>query len=149
MSEQDFAPDETGFLDDQLGFDRGADLPSPPRPINWNLLSSADLEAELLELNAWVDWLRHTYGLPASVIPPMWHRLPGAVGAVALHLHWLGAYDPEQNASALLGVAPGLRLMPRPAPGMGSHQRHPARPRPAHPPDQLARRETQPTPSKK
>ena len=104
MSEQDFTPDETGFLDDQLGYDPGADLPSPPRPINWNLLSSADLEAELLELNAWVDWLRRTYGLPASVIPPMWHRHPELLWELsALHLHWLGAYDPEQNASAPLG----------------------------------------------
>jgi hypothetical protein len=51
-----------------------------------------------------VDWLRRTYGLPASVIPPFWHRHPELVWELsALHLHWLCAYDPEQNGSAPLG----------------------------------------------
>ena len=94
-------PDE---FDDRPAFDLGNDLPGPPRPINWNLLSTGDLEAELLELNRWVDWLRHAYGLPASVIPPMWHRHSELLWELsALHLHWLCAYDPEQNASAPLG----------------------------------------------
>nr|WP_300146832.1 hypothetical protein [Propionicimonas sp.] len=79
-------------------------LPEPPHPINWNLLTADEAEAEWLELNAWVDWLRHTYGLPASVIPPLWHRHPELVLELsALHLHWLCAYDPEQNGSAPLG----------------------------------------------
>ncbi|MCK7636750.1 hypothetical protein M0E82_01845 [Corynebacterium sp. P7202] len=73
-------------------------------PINWNLLSAQDLEAELLELNRWVDWLRHTYHLPASVAPQYWHRHPELVWKLsALHLHWLCAYDPKQNGSAPLG----------------------------------------------
>ena len=94
-------PDE---FDDRPAFDLGNDLPGPPRPINWNLLSTGDLEAELLELNRWVDWLRHAYGLPASVIPPMWHRHSELLWELsALHLHWLCAYDPEQNGSAPLG----------------------------------------------
>ena len=46
----------------------------PPHPINWNLLTAHDLEQELLVLNRWVNWLRTEYGLPASEIPPMWHR---------------------------------------------------------------------------
>lgn len=80
------------------------DIPEPPHPINWNLLTANDLEAELLELNRWVDWLRHTYGLPASVIPPCWHRHPELLWELsALHLHWLCAYDPDQNGSAPLG----------------------------------------------
>ena len=29
-----------------------------------------------LELNAWINWLRHTYGLNVGVIPPLWHRHP-------------------------------------------------------------------------
>ncbi|TLP93586.1 hypothetical protein FEF26_13165 [Nesterenkonia salmonea] len=86
------------------GFDPGGDLPEPPKPINWNLLSAEDLEAEWLELNKWVHWLRRTYGLPASVIPPFWHHHPELLWELsALHLHWLGAYDPEQNASAPIG----------------------------------------------
>ena len=76
----------------------------PPHPVNWNLLTAEEAEAEWLELNQWVNWLRHTYGLPASVIPPLWHRHPELLWELsALHLHWLCAYDPEQNGSAPLG----------------------------------------------
>lgn len=79
-------------------------LDAPPRPINWNLLTADAAQSEWLELNGWVNWLRRTYGLPASVIPPMWHRHPELVWELsALHLHWLCAYDPEQNGSAPLG----------------------------------------------
>ena len=55
------APDPDG--EETPAFD-DADIPAVPRPINWNLLSSDDLEAELLALNEWVTWLRRTYGLP-------------------------------------------------------------------------------------
>ena len=76
----------------------------PPHPINWNLLNADDAEVEWLELNRWVDWLRHAYGLPASVIPPAWHTHPELLWELsALHLHWLCAYDPEQEGSAPLG----------------------------------------------
>lgn len=76
----------------------------PPHPINWNLLTANDAEVEWLELNRWVDWLRRTYGLPAAVIPPYWHRHTELVWELsALHLHWLCAYDPNQNGSAPLG----------------------------------------------
>ena len=92
--------------EDQMD-DDGYDEPliaEPPHPINWNLLSADDAEAEWLELNRWVDWLRHTYGLPASVIPPAWHMHPELLWELsALHLHWLCAYDPDQNGSAPLG----------------------------------------------
>ncbi|MFV0309209.1 MAG: hypothetical protein ACK5OX_15860, partial [Desertimonas sp.] len=48
--------------------------------------------------------LRRTYGLPAAIIPPFWHRHSELVWELsALHLHWLGAYDPEQHASAPIG----------------------------------------------
>ena len=95
------APD---YLDDEPDFDTNADMPGPPRPINWNLLTASELEAELLELNPGVDWLRRTYGLPAGVVPPLWHRHPELLWELsALHLHWLCAYDPEQNGSAPLG----------------------------------------------
>ena len=90
-------PDETDDYDDRL-------LPEPPHPINWNLLTADEAEAEWLELNAWVNWLRRTYGLGPNVIPPFWHRHLELVWELsALHLHWLSAYDPEQNGSAPLG----------------------------------------------
>ncbi|MEZ4588679.1 MAG: hypothetical protein R2909_20065 [Gemmatimonadales bacterium] len=103
MSEHTPELDEPDAPDDD--FDpAGSELPAPPRPINWNLLTADDAEAEWLDLNQWVNWLRRTYGLPASVIPPMWHRHPELVWELsALHLHWLCAYDPEQNGSAPLG----------------------------------------------
>ncbi|WP_396278504.1 hypothetical protein [Glutamicibacter creatinolyticus] len=76
----------------------------PPHPINWNLLTAHDLEQELLELNRWVNWLRVEYGLPASEIPPFWHRHPELLWELsALHLHWLCAYDPDQDGSAPFG----------------------------------------------
>jgi hypothetical protein len=76
----------------------------PPHPINWNLLTPEEAEAEWIELNRWVNWLRRTYGLPASVVPPFWHRHPELVWELsALYVHWLCAYDPEQHGSAPLG----------------------------------------------
>lgn len=97
-------PDEPNDLDEDPTVDDGADVAEPPHPVNWNLLSADDLEQEWLALNRWVDWLRHTYGLPASVVPPYWHRHPELVWELsALHLHWLCAYDPDQNGSAPLG----------------------------------------------
>ena len=66
MSDYSIGPDEIDV--DALGND-SLDAPSePPHPVNWNLLSADDLETEWLELNRWVDWLRKTYGLPASVM---------------------------------------------------------------------------------
>jgi hypothetical protein len=76
----------------------------PPHPINWNLLSAEEAEAEWIELNRWVNWLRRTYGLSASIVPPFWHRHPELVWELsALHLHWLCAYDPDQHGSAPFG----------------------------------------------
>lgn len=99
QSEAEFDPEiEEDDLYDQIM--AGTALPEPPRPINWNLLSSGDAEAEWLALNQWVDWLRRTYGLPASVVPPFWHRHPELVWELsALHLHWIASYDREQSAS--------------------------------------------------
>lgn len=98
-------------MNDRTGFD-DAPEPSyepepqggPPHPINWNLLTAHDLEQELLELNRWVNWLRVEYGLPDSEIPPYWHRHPELLWELsALHLHWLCAYDPEQDGAAPFG----------------------------------------------
>lgn len=79
------------------------DPEEPLRPLNWNLLSSEEAESEWLDLNAWVDWLRATYGLPPTVIPPYWHRHDELVWELsALHLHWLNSYDPDGSPSAPL-----------------------------------------------
>lgn len=70
------------------------------RPLNWNLLTGDEAEAEWLDLNAWVNWLRATYGLPPTVIPPHWHRHDELVWELsALHLHWLNSYDSDGSPS--------------------------------------------------
>ena len=75
----------------------------PPHPINWNLLTANEAEAEWLDLNAWVHWLRATYGLPPTVVPPYWHRHDELVWELsALHTHWLYSYDQEGITSAPL-----------------------------------------------
>ena len=82
----------------------GSLMAEPPHPINWNLLTAEEAEVEWIELNRWVNWLRRTYGLPASVVPPFWHRHPELVWELsALHLHWLCAYDSDQHGSAPFG----------------------------------------------
>lgn len=108
MSDQrvDWAPNgqETPFDDDSLDELDGPLIAEPPHPINWNLLTAEEAEVEWVELNRWVNWLRRTYGLPASVLPPLWHRHPELVWELsALHLHWLCAYDPDQHGSAPFG----------------------------------------------
>lgn len=78
-------------------------LTAVPRPINWRTLPPGDVAHELLELNAWVDWLRHTYGLPAQVIPPMWHRHPELLWELsALRQHWLFCFDPQAKGNQAL-----------------------------------------------
>ncbi len=120
LLDQDFdsIPDRGSEAPDEIGPDYSAaayggadyggagELPEfdePLRPINWNLLTSEEAHAEWLDLNAWVDWLRRTYGLPPTVIPPLWHRHDELVWELsALHLHWLNSYDPESSASSPL-----------------------------------------------
>jgi hypothetical protein len=78
----------------------GTEDGEPVRPLNWNLLSGDEAEAEWLDLNAWVNWLRATYGLPPTVIPPYWHRHDELVWELsALHLHWLNTYDSDGSPS--------------------------------------------------
>jgi hypothetical protein len=97
-------PDDDLFGSNSLGQLDGRPIAELPHPINWNLLSAEEAEIEWIELNRWVHWLRRTYGLPASVVPPFWHRHPELVWELsALHLHWLCAYDRDQHGSAPFG----------------------------------------------
>ncbi len=103
----DWADDPDSGLEpepDEITADTGVGETDVPHPVNWRTLTAEDAEYEWLALNEWVDWLRHEFGLPASIIPPYWHRHPELVWELsALHLHWLGAYDPAQHASAPVG----------------------------------------------
>lgn len=58
-------PDDTDLDDDLYPSFEDSGLLEPPHPINWNLLTANEAETEWLELNAWINWLRRTYGLPA------------------------------------------------------------------------------------
>jgi hypothetical protein len=88
----------------RTSLDDTADAVHEVRPINWNALSADEAEAEWLDLNAWVNWLRRTYGLPPTIVPPFWHRHDELVWELsALHTHWLNCYDPDASPSAPLG----------------------------------------------
>lgn len=77
------------------------DLEDDLCPINWLTLTAQEAEAAYLDLNKWVDWLRHAYGLPPTVIPPLWHRHDELIWELsALHTHWLYSYDPAASPSA-------------------------------------------------
>ncbi len=44
--------------------------------------------------------LRRSFGLPPTVVPPLWHRHDELVRELsALHTHWLNAYDSEGTPS--------------------------------------------------
>jgi hypothetical protein len=79
-------------------------LPDVPHPIDWMMLDAEEAEAEWLDLNAWVEWLRHRFVLSAAIVPPYWHRHWALVEHIsALHTHFLGAFDPDQHGSAPFG----------------------------------------------
>lgn len=74
---------------------------APAAPIEWELLTAREADAAWTDLNAWVHWLRHRFALPATVVPPYWHRHPELVEELsALHTHHLACYDPEASPSA-------------------------------------------------
>ena len=92
--------DETGYGFGVADVNDGQVL----RPINWNLLSAEEALLEWADLDAWVQWLRRTFGLPPSVVPPLWHRHDELVWELsALHTHWLNAYDPDGTPSGPIG----------------------------------------------
>ncbi len=78
-------------------------LGAQTRPVNWLTLTSEEAAQEWEDLDSWVDWLRHEYGLPAAVIPPCWHLHPELVWELsALQRAWLVAYDPQRDAGGPL-----------------------------------------------
>ena len=95
--------DEDGGPEQQFGLADFGDS-EPLRPINWNLLSADEALAEWMDLDGWIDWLRKSFALPPTVIPPLWHRHDELVWELsALHTHWLNAYDTEGSPSGPIG----------------------------------------------
>lgn len=94
---------ECGDPEEQFGT-ADFDDDRPLRPINWNLLTADEALAEWMDLDYWVDWLRKSFGLPPTVVPPFWHRHDELVWELsALHTHWLNAYDAEGTPSGPIG----------------------------------------------
>jgi hypothetical protein len=72
-----------------------------PSAINWNLLDADEARAEWRDLDAWVRWLKTTFGLPPSIVPPNWHRHDELIWELsALHTHFLACYDETASPSA-------------------------------------------------
>lgn len=72
-----------------------------PSAINWNLLDADEARAEWRDLDAWVRWLKTTFGLPPSIVPPKWHRHDELIWELsALHTHFLACYDETASPSA-------------------------------------------------
>ena len=122
LLEPDIDSSDAEFGSTALSFEAaGNEREAPARPINWNLLTADEAEAEWLDLNAWANWLRTTYGLSPAVLPPFWHRHDELVWELsALHIHWLNAYDADGSPSR------GIGTLLKCATGFGSGWRRPA-----------------------
>lgn len=70
------------------------DAPDRPGPVDWNTLTREEAALAWADLNDWVYWLRDTYGLPPTIVPPLWHW-----ELSALHTHWLECYAPDGSPS--------------------------------------------------
>ncbi|RPF28616.1 hypothetical protein [Georgenia muralis] len=69
-------------------------------PVDWRTLTAVEAEMHWRSLDTFVHWLRTTYGLPPTVIPPLWHRHPELVWELsALHTHWMACYEPGGSGS--------------------------------------------------
>ncbi|MEP6815879.1 MAG: hypothetical protein ABI873_10045 [Marmoricola sp.] len=76
----------------------------PPGPINWNLLDAEEAQAEWRDLDAWVHWLKATFGLAPVIVPPCWHRHDELIWELsALHTHFLACYEESASPSAPIG----------------------------------------------
>lgn len=73
----------------------------PPEAINWNVLDAETADREWHDLDQWVTWLKMTFGLPPSIVPPQWHRHDELIWELsALHTHWLSCYHESASPSA-------------------------------------------------
>ena len=65
--------DERDGPDDQYaGVRRLVDR--PPEAIDWTRLDAETAAREWRDLDLWVTWLTGTFGLPPTIVPPLWHR---------------------------------------------------------------------------
>lgn len=83
------------------GFATGSSRDEPPGPVNWNVLDAEQAAAEWRDLDAFVHWLKTTFGLSPAIVPPYWHRHDELIWELsALHTHFLACYDETASPSA-------------------------------------------------
>jgi hypothetical protein len=71
------------------------------RPVDWNTLPAEEAWREWHDLNAWVDWIRKSHGLPPTVVPPLWHRHDEMVWELsAQHLTFRASYHRDASPTA-------------------------------------------------
>lgn len=79
-------------------------IDGPPTAINWNLLTADEAEYRWRDLDAWVKWLKASFGLAPTIVPPYWHRHDELVWELsALHTHWLACYHETAGPSDPIG----------------------------------------------
>ncbi|MGO1316873.1 MAG: hypothetical protein ACTMIR_07545 [Cellulomonadaceae bacterium] len=76
-------------------------VPAPAvQVVNWATLPPERAGAEWMLLDEFVDQIRTDYGLPPTIIPPLWHRHWELVWELsALHTFWQFAYGPSAAAT--------------------------------------------------
>ena len=121
IDERDLAthipPELLGDRDDEL------------RPVDWNTLPADEAWGEWRDLNEWVDWIRKSHGLPATVIAPLWHRHDEMVWELsAQHLSFRASYHRRRPTHGSGRLAPRLLGRPAAAARDGGGLRHPHRP---------------------
>src|SRR3546814_16211178 len=74
---QNFGANDTadnGTEKEWPGSFESASLAEPLGPLNWNTLTADEAETEWHDINAWVHWLRGTYGLAPNDVTTPWPR---------------------------------------------------------------------------
>ena len=75
-------------------------IDGPPTAINWNILTAEEAEYRWHDLDAWVKWLKASFGLTPTIVPPYWHRHDELVWELsALHTHWLACHHETAGPS--------------------------------------------------
>ena len=84
-----------------LGPDFADAFGESPAAVNWATLTAEDAQVAWHELDAWVTWLKTSFGLPPGIVPPLWHRHDELVWELsALHTHWMSCHDETAPLSA-------------------------------------------------
>jgi len=82
----------------------GGQPSTPPIPmvVRWDDLDPTTYTHELSELADWISWLRTTYRIPATVLPPCWFTHPGIREDIGhLWTGWLLTRHPDAGVGMI------------------------------------------------